>query len=135
MNAAQPLVENTENYQKIDTNPVHSVAQQPISTFSIDVDTGSYTNVRRFLPQEVSFLQSMPCVLRKWSIILTMIIRSPRESSIHFQFQDGNVRLTLATKCQNYSELGLGLKICGSTITPSKFGFSYRCFGKYGCRE
>lgn len=48
----QPLVENTENYQKIDTNSVHSVAQQPISTFSIDVDTGSYTNVRRFLTKE-----------------------------------------------------------------------------------
>ena len=48
---AQLLVENTENYQKIETNPVHSVAQQPISTFSIDVDTGSYSNVRRFLLQ------------------------------------------------------------------------------------
>ena len=48
---AQLLAENTENYQKIETNPVHSVAQQPISTFSIDVDTGSYSNVRRFLLQ------------------------------------------------------------------------------------
>lgn len=45
------LIENTENYQKIDTNPVHSVTEQPISTFSIDVDTGSYSNVRRFLTQ------------------------------------------------------------------------------------
>lgn len=44
-------IENTENYQKIETNPVHVVAQQPISTFSIDVDTGSYTNVRRYLTQ------------------------------------------------------------------------------------
>lgn len=43
---------NTENYQKIDTNTVKSVAQQPISTFSADVDTGSYTNVRRFLLSE-----------------------------------------------------------------------------------
>ncbi|HKR36277.1 MAG TPA: VWA domain-containing protein, partial [Steroidobacteraceae bacterium] len=30
-------------------NPVHLVAEQPISTFSIDVDTGAYANVRRFL--------------------------------------------------------------------------------------
>ena len=29
--------------------PVKSVAQEPVSTFSIDVDTGSYANVRRFL--------------------------------------------------------------------------------------
>ena len=40
---------NTENYQKTETNSVKSVGQAPISTFSIDVDTGSYTNVRRFL--------------------------------------------------------------------------------------
>ena len=41
--------ENTEKYQKTETNSVKSVGQEPISTFSIDVDTGSYTNVRRFL--------------------------------------------------------------------------------------
>ena len=40
---------NTENYQKTETNSVKSVGQAPVSTFSIDVDTGSYTNVRRFL--------------------------------------------------------------------------------------
>lgn len=41
--------ENTEKYQKLEQNPVRVVAQEPISTFSIDVDTGSYANVRRFL--------------------------------------------------------------------------------------
>ena len=38
-----------EQYQKVEDNPVHAVAEQPVSTFSIDVDTGSYANVRRFL--------------------------------------------------------------------------------------
>ncbi len=42
-------IQNTEKYQKLSPNPVQSVAQNPVSTFSIDVDTGSYTNVRRFL--------------------------------------------------------------------------------------
>lgn len=41
--------QNTERYGKISDNPVHIVAQEPVSTFSIDVDTGSYSNVRRFL--------------------------------------------------------------------------------------
>ncbi|WP_197272146.1 VWA domain-containing protein [Neisseria sp. 83E34] len=41
--------QNTERYGKIETNPVYAVAQTPVSTFSIDVDTGSYANVRRFL--------------------------------------------------------------------------------------
>jgi Ca-activated chloride channel family protein len=40
---------NTERYQHLDDNPVHLVAEQPVSTFSIDVDTGAYANVRRFL--------------------------------------------------------------------------------------
>ena len=43
------LAENTERYQDQPDQPVKSVAQEPVSTFSIDVDTGSYANVRRFL--------------------------------------------------------------------------------------
>uniref|UniRef100_UPI0035670A14 vWA domain-containing protein n=1 Tax=Pseudomonas sp. TaxID=306 RepID=UPI0035670A14 len=40
-----------EQYQKLADNPIHAVAEAPVSTFSIDVDTGSYANVRRFLNQ------------------------------------------------------------------------------------
>ena len=42
---------NTEAYDKIDENRFHRVADDPLSTFSIDVDTASYANVRRFLNQ------------------------------------------------------------------------------------
>jgi Ca-activated chloride channel family protein len=38
-----------EQYQAYADNPVHAVAETPVSTFGIDVDTGSYANVRRFL--------------------------------------------------------------------------------------
>ena len=40
---------NTENYAKHSDNPVQRTAESPVSTFSIDVDTGSYANVRRML--------------------------------------------------------------------------------------
>ncbi|HTE41083.1 MAG TPA: von Willebrand factor type A domain-containing protein, partial [Steroidobacteraceae bacterium] len=40
---------NTEQYDHLDENPIRVVAEQPVSTFSIDVDTGAYANVRRFL--------------------------------------------------------------------------------------
>lgn len=40
---------NTEAYDRIDENPFLAVRQNPLSTFSIDVDTTSYANVRRFL--------------------------------------------------------------------------------------
>ncbi len=38
-----------ENYQTIATNPFKQVSDQPVSTFSVDVDSASYANVRRFL--------------------------------------------------------------------------------------
>lgn len=38
-----------EQYQAYADNPVFATAETPVSTFSLDVDTGSYTNVRRFL--------------------------------------------------------------------------------------
>jgi len=38
-----------ESYQYLDENPFRRVATNPLSTFSIDVDTASYANVRRFL--------------------------------------------------------------------------------------
>lgn len=39
----------TDNYTHYDDNPVHLTANEPVSTFGIDVDTGSYTNVRHML--------------------------------------------------------------------------------------
>jgi Ca-activated chloride channel homolog len=41
--------EPREQYANLPDNPVHRVAETPVSTFSVDVDTGSYANVRRFL--------------------------------------------------------------------------------------
>ncbi|MCB0843133.1 MAG: VWA domain-containing protein, partial [Bacteroidetes bacterium] len=40
---------NTEEYDKIDENPFLSSKENPLSTFSIDVDNASYSNVRRFI--------------------------------------------------------------------------------------
>lgn len=60
----QPNV-NTESYQHLDDNPVKLVSEHPVSTFSIDVDTGAYANVRRFLssgslpPQDAVRIEEM----------------------------------------------------------------------------
>jgi Ca-activated chloride channel family protein len=40
---------NTATYDKVDENPFLAAASNPLSTFSIDVDTASYSNVRRFI--------------------------------------------------------------------------------------
>lgn len=40
---------STENYQRFENNQSHSPASRPLSTFSLDVDTASFANVRRFI--------------------------------------------------------------------------------------
>ncbi len=46
---ASPGDFNTEAYDRVDENTFKDVLKDPQSTFSIDVDTASYANVRRFL--------------------------------------------------------------------------------------
>jgi Ca-activated chloride channel homolog len=51
--ATPPPVESpgTESYDRFVDNTFKAVRQHPLSTFSIDVDTASYANMRRFLNQ------------------------------------------------------------------------------------
>lgn len=51
-----PQEENRDRIENFKTNPVHAALEDPVSTFSIDVDTASYSFVRRslkegFIPQ------------------------------------------------------------------------------------
>ena len=47
--APQPM--DTEAYDRIYENPFLAVTQNPLSTFAVDVDTASYSNMRRFLKE------------------------------------------------------------------------------------
>ena len=38
-----------ERYEDVEINPIAVTSEDPVSTFSIDVDTAAYSNVRRFL--------------------------------------------------------------------------------------
>jgi len=44
-------VMDSEDYQKIKANNIKKVREEPVSTFSIDVDTAAYSNIRRVLNQ------------------------------------------------------------------------------------
>jgi len=50
------VIHNTEEYDRIYENEFRNVKNKPLSTFSIDVDTASYSNVRRF----ISYSQNPP---------------------------------------------------------------------------
>ncbi|MEM1080096.1 MAG: VWA domain-containing protein [Pseudomonadota bacterium] len=47
--SAMPPKVDREQYASLDANPVKRVVEDPVSTFSVDVDTGSYSNIRRML--------------------------------------------------------------------------------------
>lgn len=49
MMAAPPPAFNTESYDRVNEGRFLEALQHPISSFSIDVDTASYANVRRYL--------------------------------------------------------------------------------------
>ncbi|HVG24590.1 MAG TPA: VWA domain-containing protein [Thermoanaerobaculia bacterium] len=49
----EDAVHNTEEYGRFEENPFLRPADNPLSTFSIDVDRASYANVRRFLREGV----------------------------------------------------------------------------------
>lgn len=49
LSAEMPADFNTENYDRIYENEFLEALTNPLSTFSIDVDTASYSNVRRFI--------------------------------------------------------------------------------------
>lgn len=56
---AASVTDNTESFANAPMNPVHVTAEEPVSTFSIDVDTASYSVVRSslnagFLPDPAS---------------------------------------------------------------------------------
>jgi Ca-activated chloride channel family protein len=49
--APAPAPADTERYPDATPNPVKRTSDQPVSTFSIDVDTAAYSNVRRFIDE------------------------------------------------------------------------------------
>lgn len=44
-----PVEVDAESYESFEENPFESAFASPVSTFSIDVDNASYTNIRRFI--------------------------------------------------------------------------------------
>lgn len=47
--AMLPTENSRDRFQSFDTNPIHRTAEDPVSTFSLDVDTASYSFTRRSL--------------------------------------------------------------------------------------
>jgi len=134
VDAAAPQSSNTEEYNRIYDNPFQRVSISPLSTFSIDVDTASYTNVRRFInegqlpPKDAVRIEELinyftydypqPTGDRPFSIT-TEISQAPWNSK-HKLVQIGLQGKRLATENLPPSNLVFLLDVSGSMNEPNK---------------
>jgi len=125
---------NTEEYDAIQENIFHEAARNPLSTFSIDVDAASYSNMRRFInngqrpPKDAVRIEEMinyfdydysqPTTEHPFNII-TEISTAPWNSAhklVHIGLQGKNI----PTENLPPSNLVFLIDVSGSMNAPNK---------------
>ncbi|WGM32719.1 von Willebrand factor type A domain-containing protein [Brevundimonas sp. NIBR11] len=139
MIAAQPRPGNTERYPDATPNPVRRVADEPVSTFSIDVDTAAYSNVRRFIsdgeapPKDAVRVEEMinyfdygyarPTSAAEPFAVSTVVTPSPWSQGrqiVHIGLQG----YELPAGERRPLNLTFMVDVSGSMITPDKLGLA-----------
>lgn len=137
---------NTEEYRAIDENGFVSVTTQPLSTFSADVDTASYSNVRRMLHQGMGIDEIPEGAVRLEEMVnyFRYDYQLPGEdevfgitidgSSCPWQPEHGLIRVGLRTQEIDFQEtpgtnLVFLLDVSGSMESPDKLPLVKQAFG------
>jgi len=102
----QPMVDR-ENYLHYEHNGVKVVAEQPVSTFSVDVDTASYANVRRMLVREGRLPPSDAVRLEEMINYFSYSYVTPESTAQPFSI---NTELAPAPWSDRHQLLQIGLK-------------------------
>lgn len=134
---------STEEYSRIYSNEFKEVMSEPLSTFSIDVDTASYANVRRFIRnhqfpyKDAVRLEEMinyfdydypqPEGDQPFSIV-TEVAECPWEPDHHL-VHIGLKGKEISRENQKPSNLVFLLDVSGSMDTPNKLPLLRQAFG------
>ncbi len=132
---SEPL--DRENYAHFKDNPVKQTRKEPVSTFSIDVDSGAYANVRRLLnsarlpPSDAvrveeminyfDYAYSLPENKNPPFRVLTEIASTPWNSKTHL-LHVGIKGYTLPKTDLPPANLVFLLDVSGSMNSPDKLG-------------
>lgn len=132
---SEPL--DRENYKHYKANPVKLVSEEPVSTFSIDVDTGSYANIRRMLgagrlpPQDAVRIEEMinyfsynyrtPDNLKRPFAVTTEIAPAPWDKGKHL-LHIGIKGYEVDRASLPASNLVFLVDVSGSMRSPNKIG-------------
>jgi Ca-activated chloride channel family protein len=125
---------NREGYNPIEENPFVRVSDSPLSTFSIDVDTASYSNVRRFInegqlpPKDAVRLEEMinyftydyPQPTDKTPFSVTTEISEAPWNPAHRLVQIGLQGKRISTENLPASNLVFLIDVSGSMADPNK---------------
>lgn len=90
--APQWQPEDRENYLEFRENGLQQVAAQPVSTFSIDVDTAAYSNVRRMLLREGRLPPRDAVKIEEFINYFDYSYTNPRDSDTPFSINTGIAR-------------------------------------------
>ena len=134
-------VVSTERYPDAVPNPVKRTADEPVSTFSIDVDTAAYSNVRRFLgdgqrpPRDAVRVEEMvnyfdydlpgPASMDQPFAVTTSVVDSPWSPGrkiVHVALQG----YELPANQRRPLNLTFMVDVSGSMSSPDKLGLAQR---------
>jgi Ca-activated chloride channel family protein len=134
---------NTEGYAPVNENGYRDVRHNPLSTFSIDVDNASYSNIRRFInmgqlpPPDAVRIEEMinyfkydyaePDVDHPFSVY-TEIARCPWNTR-HLLFQVGLKGKSISKSTLPPSNLVFLIDVSGSMNSPNKLPLLKSAFG------
>ena len=88
---------NTEQYDPIQDNAFLPVAKEPLSTFSIDVDTASFANVRRFFAGRPFAAARRGADRGDGQLFFLQLFAADRWNSIFGEYGNGPVPLEVGT--------------------------------------
>jgi Ca-activated chloride channel family protein len=81
--------QDRENYLSHNENAIHSAITAPVSTFSVDVDTAAYSNVRRMLVREGRLPPAAAVKAEEFINYFDYAYNAPESGEVPFSIQTG----------------------------------------------
>lgn len=139
----EPVNRNTEEYATIHDNIFHNPLRTPLSTFAIDVDAASYSNIRRFLhngqapPKDAVRIEEMvnyfnydyPAPAGDEPFAVTTEVSQAPWNTTHKLVHIGLQGKKIATENLPASNLVFLLDVSGSMGAPNKLPLLKSAFG------
>ena len=121
-----------DNFQDVESNPVKLVAEDPVSTFSVDVDTASYAFMRSSLNNDVLPPKRLGADRGVHQLFRLRLCRAGR-SLDPVQCRHFGVSVAMEHECEADADRHQGLRVAGLECAACQSGVPDRHLGLDGC--